>query len=165
MRSWPPTAATAVVSVSTTASGSLVCCARSNRPNGLSADGIDTSTSARPPSAPWQPNPGQPVTRVHQCHDAAHAGQDHGNSRNPSSALAGRRREQHTGPMTAEQLELITSDPAVMHAQAVIAGTRVPVSWSRTWSRLWESNPRPTHYECVALADCAQAACAPHAGS
>jgi hypothetical protein len=21
------------------------------------------------------------------------------------------------------------------------------------WSRLWESNPRPTHYECVALSD------------
>ena len=30
--------------------------------------------------------------------------------------------------MTTEQLELISSDPAVMHGQAVIAGTRVPVS-------------------------------------
>jgi uncharacterized protein (DUF433 family) len=30
--------------------------------------------------------------------------------------------------MTAEQLEMISSDPRVMHGQAVIAGTRVPVS-------------------------------------
>lgn len=30
--------------------------------------------------------------------------------------------------MTPEQLELISRDPAVMHGQAVIAGTRVPVS-------------------------------------
>jgi uncharacterized protein (DUF433 family) len=30
--------------------------------------------------------------------------------------------------MTAEQLEMISSDPQVMHGQAVIAGTRVPVS-------------------------------------
>lgn len=30
--------------------------------------------------------------------------------------------------MTAEQLELISTDPQVMHGQAVIAGTRVPVS-------------------------------------
>ena len=30
--------------------------------------------------------------------------------------------------MTAEQLELISSDPQVMHGQAVLAGTRVPVS-------------------------------------
>ena len=30
--------------------------------------------------------------------------------------------------MTAEQLELISTDPRVMHGQAVIAGTRVPVS-------------------------------------
>jgi uncharacterized protein (DUF433 family) len=30
--------------------------------------------------------------------------------------------------MTTEQLALISSDPAVMHGQAVIAGTRVPVS-------------------------------------
>jgi uncharacterized protein (DUF433 family) len=30
--------------------------------------------------------------------------------------------------MTAGQLEMISSDPRVMHGQAVIAGTRVPVS-------------------------------------
>jgi uncharacterized protein (DUF433 family) len=30
--------------------------------------------------------------------------------------------------VTAEQLELISTDPRVMHGQAVIAGTRVPVS-------------------------------------
>ena len=30
--------------------------------------------------------------------------------------------------MTAEQLEMISTDPRVMHGQAVIAGTRVPVS-------------------------------------
>ena len=30
--------------------------------------------------------------------------------------------------MTSEQLELISADPRVMHGQAVIAGTRVPVS-------------------------------------
>lgn len=30
--------------------------------------------------------------------------------------------------MTAEQLEMISADPRVMHGQAVIAGTRVPVS-------------------------------------
>jgi uncharacterized protein (DUF433 family) len=30
--------------------------------------------------------------------------------------------------MTTEQLALISSDPAVLHGQAVITGTRVPVS-------------------------------------
>jgi uncharacterized protein (DUF433 family) len=30
--------------------------------------------------------------------------------------------------MTADQLALIAADPAVMHGQAVVAGTRVPVS-------------------------------------
>jgi uncharacterized protein (DUF433 family) len=30
--------------------------------------------------------------------------------------------------MTAEQLALISTDPDVMHGQAVLAGTRVPVS-------------------------------------
>ena len=30
--------------------------------------------------------------------------------------------------MTADQLEMISTDPQVMHGQAVIAGTRVPVS-------------------------------------
>lgn len=30
--------------------------------------------------------------------------------------------------MSAEQLALITADPAVVHGQAVIGGTRVPVS-------------------------------------
>jgi len=33
-----------------------------------------------------------------------------------------------TGGVTAEQLELISTDPQVMHGQAVLAGTRVPVS-------------------------------------
>jgi uncharacterized protein (DUF433 family) len=30
--------------------------------------------------------------------------------------------------VTSEQFEMISADPAVMHGQAVIAGTRVPVS-------------------------------------
>lgn len=30
--------------------------------------------------------------------------------------------------MTAEQLDLISTDPAVMHGQAAISGTRIPVS-------------------------------------
>lgn len=30
--------------------------------------------------------------------------------------------------MTADQLEMISANPLVMHGQAVIAGTRVPVS-------------------------------------
>lgn len=30
--------------------------------------------------------------------------------------------------MTTEQLEMISTDPQVMHGQAVITGTRVPVS-------------------------------------
>ena len=34
----------------------------------------------------------------------------------------------HTGVVTADQLEMISTDPAVMHGQAVIAGIRVPVS-------------------------------------
>jgi uncharacterized protein (DUF433 family) len=34
----------------------------------------------------------------------------------------------HTGVLTADQLEMISTDPRVMHGQAVIAGTRVPVS-------------------------------------
>jgi uncharacterized protein (DUF433 family) len=33
-----------------------------------------------------------------------------------------------TGGVTAEQLALISTDPPVMHGQAVLAGTRVPVS-------------------------------------
>ena len=33
-----------------------------------------------------------------------------------------------TGRVTSEQLEMISTDPQVMHGQAVIAGTRVPVS-------------------------------------
>ena len=33
-----------------------------------------------------------------------------------------------TEAVTAEQLEMISTDPQVMHGQAVIAGTRVPVS-------------------------------------
>ena len=34
----------------------------------------------------------------------------------------------HTRGVTADQLEMISTDPGVMHGQAVIAGTRVPVS-------------------------------------
>lgn len=34
----------------------------------------------------------------------------------------------HTGVVTADQLAMISTDPQVMHGQAVIAGTRVPVS-------------------------------------
>lgn len=30
--------------------------------------------------------------------------------------------------MTSEQMEMISADPRVMHGQAVITGTRVPVS-------------------------------------
>jgi uncharacterized protein (DUF433 family) len=33
-----------------------------------------------------------------------------------------------TETVTSEQLEMIAADPRVMHGQAVIAGTRVPVS-------------------------------------
>jgi uncharacterized protein (DUF433 family) len=33
-----------------------------------------------------------------------------------------------TGVVTSEQMEMISADPQVMHGQAVIAGTRVPVS-------------------------------------
>jgi uncharacterized protein (DUF433 family) len=33
-----------------------------------------------------------------------------------------------TGRVTSEQMQLISADPRVMHGQAVIAGTRVPVS-------------------------------------
>jgi uncharacterized protein (DUF433 family) len=39
------------------------------------------------------------------------------------SALAGQ-----TDEVTAAQMELISTDPRVMHGQAVLAGTRVPVS-------------------------------------
>jgi uncharacterized protein (DUF433 family) len=39
------------------------------------------------------------------------------------SVLAGQ-----TDGVTAEQMELISTDPRVMHGQAVLAGTRVPVS-------------------------------------
>jgi uncharacterized protein (DUF433 family) len=34
----------------------------------------------------------------------------------------------HTGRVTGAQLELIATDPRVLSGQAVIAGTRVPVS-------------------------------------
>ena len=34
----------------------------------------------------------------------------------------------HTGVVTADWLEMISTDIQVMHGQAVIAGTRVPVS-------------------------------------
>lgn len=39
------------------------------------------------------------------------------------SVLAGQ-----TDGVTAEQMELISTNPRVMHGQAVLAGTRVPVS-------------------------------------
>lgn len=34
----------------------------------------------------------------------------------------------HDGNVTPEALEMVVSDPAVMHGQAVIRGTRVPVA-------------------------------------
>ena len=37
-------------------------------------------------------------------------------------------RARQTETVTSEQLEMISADPRVMHGQAVIAGTRVPVS-------------------------------------
>jgi len=37
-------------------------------------------------------------------------------------------RVRQTGDVTSEQMQLISADPRVMHGQAVIAGTRVPVS-------------------------------------
>jgi uncharacterized protein (DUF433 family) len=56
----------------------------------------------------------------------------------PACVPKGRRRGGHvfrvllwagqTRAVTSEQLELISADPQVMHGQAVIAGTRVPVS-------------------------------------
>lgn len=39
-----------------------------------------------------------------------------------------RDRARHTGIVTTDQMALISADPQVMHGQAVIAGTRVPVS-------------------------------------
>jgi uncharacterized protein (DUF433 family) len=36
--------------------------------------------------------------------------------------------ECETRPVTAEQLALISTHPQVMHGQAVVTGTRVPVS-------------------------------------
>jgi uncharacterized protein (DUF433 family) len=42
--------------------------------------------------------------------------------------LAPAERTGQTGVMTSEQLEMISTNPHVMHGQAVIAGTRVPVS-------------------------------------
>jgi uncharacterized protein (DUF433 family) len=42
--------------------------------------------------------------------------------------VAFRLRTRHTGVVTADQLEMISTDPRVMHGQAVIAGTRLPVS-------------------------------------
>lgn len=41
--------------------------------------------------------------------------------------------------------------------QSVTPGKKKPqvtgcVTWGSKWSRLRDSNPRPTHYECVALA-------------
>jgi uncharacterized protein (DUF433 family) len=51
----------------------------------------------------------------------------------PGAARAGdgvafRLLARHTGVVTADQLEMISTDPRVMHGQAVIAGTRVAVS-------------------------------------
>lgn len=44
----------------------------------------------------------------------------------PSSRGFGTGRQ--TDEVTAAQMELISTDPRVMHGQAVLAGTRVPVS-------------------------------------
>jgi uncharacterized protein (DUF433 family) len=46
----------------------------------------------------------------------------------PADSFAFSPLARHTGLVTAEQLEMISTDPRVMHGQAVIAGTRVPVS-------------------------------------
>jgi len=46
----------------------------------------------------------------------------------PSNGVAFALPARQTGVVTAEQLEMISTDPRVMHGQAVIAGTRVPVS-------------------------------------
>lgn len=39
-----------------------------------------------------------------------------------------KRRTRQTRVVTYEQMEMISTDPRVMHGQAVISGTRVPVS-------------------------------------
>ena len=46
-----------------------------------------------------------------------------GPGRSRKSALSGQ-----AWAVTTEQLELISADPTVMHGQAMLAGTRVPVS-------------------------------------
>jgi uncharacterized protein (DUF433 family) len=46
----------------------------------------------------------------------------------PGNNVAFPRTAGQTETVTAEQLEMISTDPQVMHGQAVIAGTRVPVS-------------------------------------
>jgi uncharacterized protein (DUF433 family) len=51
-----------------------------------------------------------------------------GSTRRDPNGVAFRSPAGQTGVVTADQLEMISTDPRVMHGQAVIAGTRVPVS-------------------------------------
>ncbi len=46
----------------------------------------------------------------------------------PGDDVAFLRTAGRTGVVIADQLEMISADPRVMHGQAVIAGTRVPAS-------------------------------------
>ena len=58
----------------------------------------------------------------------------------------------------ADRLDTIQADAAErLLRQAPVSLSVVtdekPLTCGDDESRLWESNPRPTHYECVALAD------------
>jgi hypothetical protein len=75
------------------------------------------------PVAPFRP-PGEmharrPVTRT-RTQLGSCRGRGHGFAFPPPA--------RHTGAVTADQLAQISTDPRVVHGQAVIAGTRVPVS-------------------------------------
>ena len=48
--------------------------------------------------------------------------------RRPGDGVAFAPPARQAGIVTADQLEMISTDPRVMHGQALIAGTRVPVS-------------------------------------
>jgi uncharacterized protein (DUF433 family) len=76
-----------------------------------------TPLTPSPRSSPEPPGSSEPARPGRALR--AHAG---GNDFAQASSTG------QTGFVTAEQLEMISSDPQVMHGQAVIAGTRVPVS-------------------------------------
>ena len=61
------------------------------------------------------------------CGRAAHRGQAT-RARGAVTVFRVPRLTGQTGAVTREQLEMISADPQVIHGQAVIAGTRVPVS-------------------------------------